>query len=314
MRDVLRIGEWTVRPADGEMARGDEVVRLEARTLRLLTCLAEHAGEVVSIDQLLDEAWPGVVVTPDSVYQAVTALRRLLGDDARQPRYIATVPRRGYRLVAAVEALAVPPPAEPEVPKMEVEAPAATAGMPEQASPIPVSAAATGRRKLALPAALAAIIVAGLLAVPMLRNEAVGHPLAAPATVAPTTQAIAVMPFLDLTDEMSEEPFADGMVEEVIGKLSKFPALKVAPPASSFFYKEKKITLAEFARQLHVTYVVDGSVRKAGETLRVAARLTRADDGFVVWSETYDRNWRDKLAIQNDIAEQVAKALATRLH
>src|SRR5882757_2404872 len=98
----LRIGDWHVNPTYGQISRGGEVLRLEARTLRLLLCLAQRAGEVVSIDDLLDEAWSGVVVTPDSVYQAVASLRRLLGDDARQPAYIATVPRLGYRMVATV--------------------------------------------------------------------------------------------------------------------------------------------------------------------------------------------------------------------
>ena len=103
---TLRIGDWLVNPLSGEIARGEERVRLEARAMRLLVCLAARPGEVVSIDALLDEVWSGVVVTPDSVYQADAALRRLLGDDAKQPAYIVTVPRLGYRLVAPVESLA----------------------------------------------------------------------------------------------------------------------------------------------------------------------------------------------------------------
>src|SRR5271167_362378 len=99
---MLRVGDWRVNPASGEISRNGETVRLEGRTMRLLVCLAEHAGEVVSIDELLDHAWAGVIVSPDSVYQAVTSLRRVLGDDPKQPTYIATVPRLGYRLVAAV--------------------------------------------------------------------------------------------------------------------------------------------------------------------------------------------------------------------
>src|SRR5689334_3943250 len=98
----LRIGDWQVDPAAGQISRGGEVVRVEARTLRLLLELAEHPGQTVSLDQLLDRVWAGVIVTPDSVYQAVAALRRMLGDDPKRPRYIATVPRLGYRLVAPV--------------------------------------------------------------------------------------------------------------------------------------------------------------------------------------------------------------------
>src|SRR5213083_2135947 len=101
----LRVGDWCVNPATGEISRNGEIVRLEVRTLRLLVCLAEQAGEVVSIDHLLAHVWSDVVVTPDSVYQAVASLRRVLGDDPKQPAYIATVPRLGYKLVAAVTAI-----------------------------------------------------------------------------------------------------------------------------------------------------------------------------------------------------------------
>src|SRR5271154_2451175 len=98
----LRIGAWCVNPKSGEISRNGDVAHVEVRTMRLLLCLAEHAGEVVSIDDLLNQVWPGVNVTQDSVYQSVASLRRLLGDDPKQPTYIETVPRLGYRMVAEV--------------------------------------------------------------------------------------------------------------------------------------------------------------------------------------------------------------------
>src|SRR5215467_13992715 len=100
----LRIGAWRVDPTMGQISRGTEVVRVEARTMRLLLSLAQRSGETVSIDDLLSEVWSGVIVTPDSVYQAVTSLRRVLGDDPKQPKYIVTVPRFGYRTIAPVGA------------------------------------------------------------------------------------------------------------------------------------------------------------------------------------------------------------------
>ena len=274
---TLRIGDWFVNPLSGEIARGEERVRLEARTMRLLLCLAETPGEVVSIDALLNQVWSGVVVTPDSVYQAVAALRRLLGDDAKQPAYIVTVPRLGYRLVAPVEPLA-------------------------DTSAVPLPARASSRMYVVL--ALGVLIVIGLLSYYLIaaRNAASQAAAAGP-------KAIAVLPFLDLTDDMNEEPFADGMTEELINKLSKVQGLHVPSPTASFYFKGKQLTVAEIARSLHVTYVLDGSVRKSGETLRVAARLVRADDGYVVWSEHYDRPVDDKLMVQDDIASEVTRAL-----
>jgi transcriptional activator of cad operon len=117
---------------------------------------------------------------------------------------------------------------------------------------------------------------------------------------------------------MNQEPFADGMTEELIDKLSKIPGLRVPPPTSSFYFKGKlwprshgtsQVTIADIAKQLGVAYVLDGSIRKSGGKLRVDARLIRADNGYVIWSETYDRAFDDILMVQDDIAIEVTNAL-----
>jgi TolB-like protein len=137
--------------------------------------------------------------------------------------------------------------------------------------------------------------------------------LAAAAQSGPAQKSIAVLPFLDLTEEMKEEYFADGITEELIGRFSKLRGFKVPSPTSSFYYKGKQITVEEFARRLGVNYVLDGSVRKSGNTVRIAARLMKAENGFVIWSATYDRPVNDLLAVQDDIGEQVTKALNTAI-
>jgi TolB-like protein/DNA-binding winged helix-turn-helix (wHTH) protein len=265
---MLHIGAWCVNPASGQISRDGETARVEARTMRLLLCLAEHAGEVVSIDDLLNQAWPDVVVTPDSVYQAVASLRRLLGDDPKQPAYIATVPRLGYRMVAAVSPWADRPVA--------------------QSAPTAMRAAA---------AALCLVLAAAFL----FHGKIASHSL--------PQKSIAVLPFLDLTEGMTQETFADGMTEELIDKLSKIPGLSVPGATSSFYFKGKQIAIADIARTLGVAYILDGSVRKSGARLRVAARLIRADNGYVIWTETYDRPLDDILMVQDDIAGEVTKAL-----
>jgi transcriptional activator of cad operon len=289
---TLRIGDWSVDPATGQMKRGEDSIRVEARTLRLLLCLAESAGEVVSIDELLAKVWSGVIVTPDSVYQAITSLRRLLGDDPKHPTYIATVPRLGYRMIAAVSPRADQGSSRPV-------SPAAVIGAPES---VP------RRAVRALPAAAAALGV--LLVVAFIFVGKPGNEHRVAATAGAPQKSVAVLPFLDLTtEEMNEEYFADGMTEELIDKLSKIPGLRVPAPTSSFYLKGKHIPVADIAKSLAVAYVLDGSVRKSDATLRVAVRLIRADDGYVVWSETYDRPLNDKLNVQDDIAGEVAKAL-----
>ena len=134
-----------------------------------------------------------------------------------------------------------------------------------------------------------------------------------PVVAAQPQKSVAVLPFLDLTDGMKEEEFADGMTEELIDKLSKIPDFRVPPPTSSFYFKGKKVPLAEIARTLGVAFVLDGSVRKSAARFRVAARLVRAENGYVMWSETYDRPLVDKLLVQEDIAGEVAKALKSSI-
>jgi transcriptional activator of cad operon len=268
-------------------------VRVEARTMRLLLCLAEHAGQVVSIDDLLEQVWTGVIVTQDSVYQAITSLRRLLGDDPKQPSYIATVPRLGYRMVASVSPW--------------VEQPLNSTPAPQGAEPPMLQGS---RKNWTLPAAGAATALILVLAFLVYgRFGSAAHPSAAPGAL-PSQTSIAVLPFLDLTSEsMDQEYFADGMTEELIDRLSKIPGLRVPPPTSSFYFKGGKTSIADIAKSLGVAYVLDGSLRKSGSTMRIAARLVRADNGFVVWSETYDRQSDDTLKIQDDIAGEVTKAL-----
>jgi transcriptional activator of cad operon len=125
-KGVLRIGSLRVDPAVDEIEREGQIVKLEPKAMRLLLCLAEHAGEVVSVEQLLEKVWTDVIVTPDSVYQAVTGLRRVLGDDPKKPTYIANVVRRGYRLVAPMAPWVDPPtlPSPPTAPPPLTPAPA----------------------------------------------------------------------------------------------------------------------------------------------------------------------------------------------
>jgi transcriptional activator of cad operon len=288
---TLRIGAWRVDPSAWEVSRDGSSVRLEARAMNVLLCLAARPGKVVSIEELLKEVWPGVVVTSDSVYQAVASLRRLLGDDARQPAYIETVPRLGYRLVAPVSAW---------VDERAAAAAATPAHGPEPAGPRP-----NGRSRAAALAAVGVGLCLLLIGYLQIHGRL---------THAFTGASVAVLPLLDLTSQqMNEEVFADGMTEELIDKLSKIRGVRVPAPTSSFYFKGKQVTVAEFAKALKVTYVLDGSIRKSAATMRVAVRLIRAEDGYVVWSQTYDRPISDKLLLQDDIASQVAQALRSSL-
>jgi transcriptional activator of cad operon len=299
----LRVGDWCVDPVLGQISRAGETARIEARALRLLLCLAERPGEVVNIEALLDRVWPDVTVAQDSVYQAVTSLRRLLGDDLKEPAYIATVPRLGYRLVASVG------------PWIEAADVAVTA---DSDVPIQGAAAASQRHGPSLRTGFfwsaGAVLLLALVAVFGMHGKSVDRdhaPNTAWTPQRPVERSIAVLPFLDLTQGMQQGEFADGMTEELIDKLSKISGLRVPSPTAVFYYKGKQLPVAEIAKALGVTYVLDGSVRKSGGRVRVAARLVRAETGFVVWTETYERPFGDILMVQDEIAGEVAKALGS---
>ena len=319
---ALLIGQWRVDPTRGEIARPGETARLEARTMRLLLCLADHAGEVVSIDDLLDQVWTGVIVSPDSVYQAVASLRRLLGDDPRQPAYIATVPRLGYRMVAAVQPWIEPLPVEPE-PAGSLKSTRNGAAAPQAApsdcpNPIPALALPQPAAQKSFPAIRPAIVLISLLlaaaAIAFFTHGRFSdnrRPAAAAQTLPP--DSVAVLPFLDLTEGMKNEEFADGITEELIDKLSRLPGLHVPSATASFYFKGKQIPLPQIAQTLGVAYVLDGSLRKSQGWIRVDVRLVRAANGYVLWSQTYDQPEGNILAIQQDIASAVAKTLRTSI-
>ena len=220
--------------------------------MRLLLFLAERTGQVVSQDELLDQVWPGVIVTPDSVYQAITSLRRHLGDDPKQPTYIATVPRLGYRMVAEVAPW--------------IDVPAAPSSSPPM----------TSRRKWGIALGVGAAVALALAAT-YLGHERPATGQVAAATRPPPSKSVAVLPFVDLTtQEMNEEYFADGLTEELIGDLSKAPELRVPAPTSSFYFKGRQLPVSDIARQLGVTYVLDGSVRKSGNVNFAHRRSTNS--------------------------------------
>ncbi len=265
---MMRIGDWHLDPSGATLSRGGETVALDSRSLALLLRLAKEPGRLVTTEEMLDEVWPDVTVSQDSVYQAITGLRRTLGDDPRQPAYIATVPRKGYRLIAAVKA----------------------------------ERRALPRAKLAIGAGLAVVVLLAFF----LRFG--------PTLQAKTDVSLAVLPFLDLTSEsMSEEYVADGVTEELIGRLSAIPGFHVASPTTSFGFKGKDLQPGDIANQLKVAYILDGSLREADGKRRVAVRLVRGKDGFVLWSGSYDSTGQDVLALQDGIADDVAAALRQKL-
>jgi len=272
----FRIGDWRVDPALDEISRRDKRIKLEPRMMRLLCRLAAQPGEVVSLNDLLDHVWPGVVVSQSSVYQAVANLRRQLEDDDDEPKYIATVPRKGYRLVAAVSA-------------KEAAAPAAGSRM----------------RRRSFVFAGAAVAVLAIVAVLVMRFGGAPDAIALP--------TIAVLPFADLSEDASNEAFCAGLTDELLNSLARVPALRVIGRTSTARFGDGATPIPEMGKALGATHVLEGSVRRTENRLRVSAQLVRTRDGVGVWANSFDRPATDVLQIQAQIARSVVDALSVQL-
>jgi len=306
---VIQIGDWRVDPGLDEISRDDERIKLEPKLMQLLLHLARHAGQVVSVEQLLDEVWKDVVVTPDSVYHAVAALRRALRDDSKDPTYIANVMRRGYRLIA------------PVVPLRTAEAPALPAQSPQPASKnqaaIPTTDAPwtrSVRRFIGQPFGVAIVAVLAIGLTYVLADKLWSSKRFTMARSAATLpNSIAVLPFADMSEKHDQEYFADGMAEEILNLLAKVPGLRVIGRTSSFAFKGKQADLPSIARVLGVTYLVEGSVRRSSDRVRVTVQLVNSRDGSRAWSGAFDGNPTDILRLQDEIAVQVAHSLSVEV-
>jgi len=298
-KQVLRIGDWRVDGALDEISRAGATVKIEPRAMQVLLCLAGAPGEVFSVDQLLDTVWHDVVVTPDSVYQAIAVLRRALGDDTKEPTYIVNVTRRGYRLIA---------PVSPWNAALAIHA-------PDSATAVAAQDASKGRlrRQLLITVALAVLAAGWLTATSVNRWRHQAGPAVTQKELQSGVPSLAVLPFTDLSDQKDQQYFADGLAEEIIDRLTQMSNLHVVARTSSFYFKDKQATVPEIARILGVQHVLEGSVRKAGDRVRISTRLVRVADGYDIGTRTYDRSLADIFRIEDEIAAAVVQTLRATL-
>jgi TolB-like protein/DNA-binding winged helix-turn-helix (wHTH) protein/tetratricopeptide (TPR) repeat protein len=293
---ALQIGEWIVNPSLDTISKGSEFQKLEPRTMRLLLCLAGSAGEVVSVDRLLNEVWTGVVVGSASVYQAISQLRKLLGDVDPEPTYIATVPRKGYRLIAPVKRLEA---------SRGIAAPIEVA--PSAEALVTVAAPLPARRRTKVPLLLGAALLIALMAGAVIwKKTSTGKLLS-------TANSIVVLPFIDLTAEKSDQSFCDGLTEELSSWLAQIPTLRVVARTSAFAFRGQGEDVRKIGKALDTNHILEGSLRRSGDRMRITVQLIDARTGYHLWSEDFDRPVDDAIKIQEDISRSVAGTLRVRL-
>ena len=300
------IGDLIIDTGTQVVSRDGVSIALPKLSFDLLLVLVRAAPNLVSLDELMRRVWPGIVVSPETVSQRIKLLRDALGDEPREPRYIAGLRGRGYQLIAAVKELGTEP----------------AASAPAVELPVPLSKAR--RNWLVLTAMLAvgasmAYLVADRFWL-LLHTDTPGGDTALRVTAEPVAAAfnpppysIAVLPFVNLSGDKEQEYFSDGLTEELLNSLAEINELQVAARTSSFYFKGEHVDLATVARKLNVGAVLEGSVRRSANTVRVTAQLNNAVTGFHLWSKTYDRDLGDVLKLQTEIATAVASALKVTL-
>ena len=290
MNGDFRVGPWLVRPGLNHMSQNGSSVRLEPKVMGVLVCLASQVGEPVSKEAILKSVWPGTFVSDDVLTRSISELRRVFKDDAREPRFIETIPKRGYRLLV------------PVVPMFKDE----SSGAPPEPCPA-ASAAPAKRMQRSRPWMIAAtvLVVVGLLFgvtafnADGLRNRLFGYKN-------PAIHSIAVLPLKSLSDDPLQKYFASGMTEELITDLSQVSALKVISRTSSEVYEGTHKTLPEIARELNVDAIVEGSVQRSANRVRITAQLIYAPQDKNLWARSYERDLQDALALQGTLANAIA--------
>ena len=284
--------------------RGQERVPIAPKAFDVLRYLVENPGRLVTQDEVLEKLWPETYVNPEVFRKYILDIRKILGDRPDKPEFIETVTKRGYRFIAPViDETAAEPRDWPTPQETEGKITEEKAGPDTARSELK---SASGKRMLLKLAIVAALAVAAATAIGgHLRSSRMNAPL--------NNTSIAVLPFADLSPGKDQEYFSDGLSEQLINDLAKVSGLKVVGRSSAFQFKGKNEDLRNVARKLGVANVLEGSVRREGNHVRISAELTKADDGFQLWSQTYDREMKDIFAVQDEIARATTEALQVKL-
>jgi len=299
-KSSFHLGDQRIDPARCAILTAEEEIRVEPRVMDVLVLLATHAGQVVTREEFIKTIWNGTFVTDEVLSRCIYRLRQALGDNPRKPRFIETVPKRGYRLIVPVRKSGT----EPEVVPEPQDIPA-TSARPQQSLFGSVHAdRPTGKRLYWI------VILAGictLMAVYLYRIG--GIQLQPDPVLVQSSNSIAVLPFVNLSDSKDNDYIGEGISEELIGLLAKVPNLKVVARTSSFEFRDKGADVRRIAELLGVANVVEGSVQLEGNHIRVTARLVDPNTAYHLWSETYDTRFEDIFTVQGMIAGAIVRAL-----
>lgn len=300
---IVRFGTFEADVNAGELRKAGVKIKVHGQPFAVLTLLLAQPGEVVPREELRQRLWPTdtFVDFDHGVNTAINRLREALGDSAENPRFIETVPRRGYRFVAPVETHN----------SKDFGTTVLRSGNPSSGATRPepkVAPPRYGRWAAVLASAvIAAIALLAIFSLSNVRERWLGR------RSPPHIQSLAVLPLVNLSSDAGQDYFTDGMTEELITDLGKISALRVISRTSAMQYKGTKKSLPEIARELNVDAVVEGTVARSGSHLRVTVNLLQASPEKHLWAESYESEVGDALTVQGQLAQAVAREIQVTL-
>lgn len=302
-KPLVRFGTYEISLHSGEIRKSGVRIRVQQQPMKVLEILLERPGQVVSREDLRNRVWPNDNFGDfdQAVNIAIAKLRSALGDSADNPRYIETLPKRGYRFIANVKTAETEPTAN--VPKLPVS------DLPEIKLEHPQGPKSGREEKRRLrPAywvAVASIVMVAAVVELWLHR--------APRVPPVGIRSLAVLPLENLSGDVSQDYFADGMTDQLITDLAQISALRVISRTSVMVYKGARKPLPEIARELSVDAVVEGTVLRFGDRVRITAQLIQAPADKHLWAETYEGNVRDTLVVQTKVAQAIAEQIRIEL-
>src|SRR4029077_5566575 len=277
-----RFGSFEMDLRAGELRKHGVRIRLQTQPFQILGMLLERPGELVTREELRQALWPGdtFVDFDHGLNNAINRLRETLGDSAESPRFLETLPRRGYRFIAAVESIA-PPSSQDSKPQVEDSSTTPSTAVGDKMAALPVESSKSSRRARLWIIAGAGVAALFVLLVSLntggLRQRLLG------ATATRRIQSIAVLPLENLSGDPSQEYFADGMTDELITQLAQVGGLRVISRTTAMQYKGTLKSVPEICRELHVDGIVEGTVFRSGEQVRISAQLVDSSTDQHVW-------------------------------
>ena len=304
-RKWIRFGPYCADLRACELTKHGIRLKLQARPFEILTMLLERPGEVVTREEIRDRLWPdGTFVDFDNnISSAVRKLRDVLCDSAASPRYVETVGRIGYRFIAEVHS---------PVSNNDAALPAAVRPEPLHLQPDIELGIAKPGQTAARPVWLTLVLIFALAALTAIAAYRIWWYKSQPAPAA--IQSIAVLPLQNLSGDAAQEYFADGMTDEITNALARLAGPRVISRTSAMHYKGTHKTIPEIARDLNVSAIVEGSVSRSGDRVRVRVQLIEAATDRHLWAEEYDRQLSDVLQLEADVAQDLARQIELRLN